>query len=459
MSFLPRLGDFLGELRRRRVFRVAACYAASGFVVVEVANNFFPPLHLPPWTTTLVAVLVVLGFPIAVGLAWAFQVTPEGVRRADELESAQHPDEPRGATPRRPGGSFAREPDDPRIAPRPNPRRALPIALSVASLLVLGGFLLRFSDGRAHMDAATVAVLPFSVAGSPDFAYLATGIVDLLGRNLDGGPGIRTLEAATVLRAVGAPETAFDPDEGLRLASSLGAGAFVIGTIHETAGRLRIHASLYEAEGTEEPASQAAAEGSPEELFALVDRVSAQLLAHRRSGGFSSQSARSAAITTGSLEAFRAYLAAEEAFRVADMSPAVEGYQRAIAADSGFALAYYRLASAYWWSSLSSAYSRAVELRQLSREAAERAAALSRRLADRERRLVEAFAALHRGQADFAEERYRAFLEDYPDDVEARFQLADLLHHYNAPRGRPLAEAGVQFQRVLAGDPEFACPI
>lgn len=459
MSVLPRLRSLLHELQRRRVFRVAVCYAASGYVVVEVANNFFPPLHLPPWTTTLVAALVILGFPVAVALAWAFQVTPEGIRSAAELEPAEGAGERDGATSPHAVRSSAREPGDSRTGPRLNRRLGIPVALGVACLLVLGGWLLRSSDGRANLDPATIAVLPFSVAGGPDFAYLARGIVDLLGRNLDGSPGIRTVEAATVLRVVEAPEAALDPEEALRLARDLGAGGFVIGTIHETAGRLRIHASLYEGERPGEPASQATAEGSPEELFELVDRVSAELLADRRSGGFSSQSARSAATTTGSLEAFRAYLAAEEAFRVADMSPAVEGYQRAIAADSGFALAYYRLASAYWWSSLSSSYSRAVELRQLSREAAERAAALSHRLAERERRLVEAFAALHRGQADFAEERYRAFLEDYPDDVEARFQLADLLHHYNAPRGRPLAEAGVQFQRVLAGDPEFACPI
>lgn len=87
-----RLLAFLGELKRRHVVRVAIVYAVIGFGVLEVANNFFPALQLPAWTVTLVAVLVVLGFPIAVVLAWAFEVTPDGVKREAPLAAA--PSEP-----------------------------------------------------------------------------------------------------------------------------------------------------------------------------------------------------------------------------------------------------------------------------------------------------------------------------------------------------------------------------
>jgi TolB-like protein/tetratricopeptide (TPR) repeat protein len=78
-----RLFAFLAELKRRHVARVAIVYAVIGFGVLQVANNFFPALHLPAWTVTLVAVLIVLGFPIALVLAWAFQVTPDGVKREE----------------------------------------------------------------------------------------------------------------------------------------------------------------------------------------------------------------------------------------------------------------------------------------------------------------------------------------------------------------------------------------
>jgi hypothetical protein len=84
---------------------------------------------------------------------------------------------------------------------------------------------------------------------------------------------------------------------------------------------------------------------------------------------------------------------------------------------------------------------------------------LGRRLADRDRRLLEAFDAFRRGGADDAERRYRAILEDFPDDLEAKWQLASVLWSYNARRGRPRTEAGELFDGVLAIDPEFHCPI
>jgi TolB-like protein len=72
---------FLADLKRRKVIRVAIVYVVMGLVVVEAANNLLPALNLPDWTVTLVVGLAILGFPIAVALAWAFDITPEGVSR------------------------------------------------------------------------------------------------------------------------------------------------------------------------------------------------------------------------------------------------------------------------------------------------------------------------------------------------------------------------------------------
>lgn len=93
-----RLRAFLGELKRRKVYRVAAAYAAVGFVIFQVAATAFPALHLPLAAQTLVVVLVLLGFPIALVLAWAFEVSPEGVRRtiSEEGSSATEILHPRG---------------------------------------------------------------------------------------------------------------------------------------------------------------------------------------------------------------------------------------------------------------------------------------------------------------------------------------------------------------------------
>jgi TolB-like protein len=82
------LGAFLSELKRRRVYRVAVVYAAVAFVIWQAAEIAVPGLNLPAWVLTLVILLTVLGFPVSLVLAWAFDITPEGVKRT-EAESAE----------------------------------------------------------------------------------------------------------------------------------------------------------------------------------------------------------------------------------------------------------------------------------------------------------------------------------------------------------------------------------
>jgi len=71
------------DMKRRAVFKVAAVYGAVSFVVLQVADLIFPALDLPEWTLTFIVAVTALGFPIALVLAWAFETTPEGVRRTD----------------------------------------------------------------------------------------------------------------------------------------------------------------------------------------------------------------------------------------------------------------------------------------------------------------------------------------------------------------------------------------
>ena len=80
------LKTFFKELRRRKVFRVAVVYAVVGWVIIQVVETIFPRLHLPDWSITLVIVFVIIGFPIAIIVAWALELTPEGVKRIEALE-------------------------------------------------------------------------------------------------------------------------------------------------------------------------------------------------------------------------------------------------------------------------------------------------------------------------------------------------------------------------------------
>ena len=92
------LRSFLAELKRRRVYRVAVVYAAVAFVVWQAAEIVVPGLNLPNWVLTLVIVLTALGFPIAVVLAWAFDITPAGIERTEGeglVEAVERPSPPR----------------------------------------------------------------------------------------------------------------------------------------------------------------------------------------------------------------------------------------------------------------------------------------------------------------------------------------------------------------------------
>jgi TolB-like protein/Flp pilus assembly protein TadD len=85
---------FLAELNRRKVTKVGFVYVVVAFAMMEVAGNFFPALHLPEWGETMVAVLLILGLPMALGLAWAFEVTPAGIRLELPAPVAVEPDAP-----------------------------------------------------------------------------------------------------------------------------------------------------------------------------------------------------------------------------------------------------------------------------------------------------------------------------------------------------------------------------
>jgi adenylate cyclase len=80
---------FIAELKRRNVFRVGAAYGIVAWLLVEMASVVLPALHLPEWTLTLLVFLVVAGFPLALILAWAFELTPEGIKRDEDVEPSE----------------------------------------------------------------------------------------------------------------------------------------------------------------------------------------------------------------------------------------------------------------------------------------------------------------------------------------------------------------------------------
>jgi eukaryotic-like serine/threonine-protein kinase len=336
------------------------------------------------------------------------------------------------------------------VVPRPA-RRPLALALAALGLLAaaaLGWWIFR-PRPVAAASANHLAVLPFAVHGGGRLDFLAQGMVDLLSRNLDGAGDIRSVNGATVLAAAHADGGVADLEEGRRLARRLGAGLYVLGSVSAIGNQVRIEASLYDG-APAQPAmvSQASVSGDTTQLFELVDRLAADLMV-RQGKGVGSRLLQTAATTTRSLPALKAYLDAEGQLRRGQFDSSLAGFQQAVQLDTTFALAYYRLAVAAAWSNRIG----------LIRPNTERAVRLADRLSERDRRLLQSFAALADGKPDEAESGYRGILQDYPDDLEAQWQLATVLNVYNPLRGRPVAESAPVFDGVVKLDPEFLCPI
>jgi len=342
--------------------------------------------------------------------------------------------------------------DDSVSAARPagSPRAArLAGAVGVATLVAAAAAWMLWARSHAPRIVAApggkrmVAVLPFSLAGRAEDQFLGPGMVDLLSTTLDGAGDLHTASPPAVLAAANreAKGRPLDPATARVIANRLGAGLYVLGGVVDVGGHLRVNAGLYDASGNE-PIVSAVADGDTTDLFGLVDRLSAQLItgeAHGPSGRIT----QLASVTTQSLPALKAYLEGEAAFRANKFDVARDAFQRAVAADSAFALAYYRLSIAAEW----------LTQVDLSERASERAVRFSDRLSAHDRQLLAAMLAERRGEAAESERIYRSLIATYPDDIESWWQLGEILFHVAPLRGAPLSDAYAPFARVLALDP------
>jgi len=275
---------------------------------------------------------------------------------------------------------------------------------------------------------------------------LSRATAELLSASLDGGTGLTAVsvpsESQPASRSVSHDSTVVDVASAANVAERLGARLFVTGRLVEIGGRLRVTATMYDRSRVEPPLARATAEGSANEMFEVIDRLAAELLAGRFPGTRGAL-ARVAATSSSSLPAAKAYLAAEQHMGNGRFSAAIDGLRDAVRQDSGFALAYYRM-------------SHAAELigdDAVARDAAAAAVRSGQRLDDHYRRLLAAAAARQDGDVAAAERAYTRLTLDYPTDADAWFGLGESLFHLNRLRGRPASEAREAFSKVVELDP------
>ena len=288
-----------------------------------------------------------------------------------------------------------------------------------------------------------IAVLPFDVRGRGDFAYLDEAMVDLLSTTLDTD-SVPTVDPKTLLAHVNEQQTReIDPAAGKAIAQHFNAAHYVLGSIVEAGGRLRIQATVYDATGTAAASSRASAEGSEDDLFSLVDNLSAQLLAGQGSGA-ERQLGTIAAMTTESLPALKAYLQGERALRDLKFEEARLTFEKAVELDPTFALA---------WGKLGHVAGFAWEMHP-TLEFLDRALEHAERLAERDRLRLRAYDAMNRGLGEQAEQLFEAILERQPKDIDALYMLGATKMFYNWRLGRPRTEAREYLERAIELDPQ-----
>ncbi|MFO1507118.1 MAG: hypothetical protein U1F23_08645 [Lysobacterales bacterium] len=343
---------FLGELQRRHVWRVAAAYAVASWLLIQIATQVFPFFDIPNWAVRLVVVLLALGFPVAVVLAWVYELTPAGIRRTEPADSPE-----------------AREP----LAARAVGRKldAVIIAiLGLAVLLLLGNqFLWRkgmrpagvatpAAPAQSTSDAAvgttaheaippaSVAVLPFvNESGDEEQRYFSDGLsVDLITALSQFG-GLKVISR----------RSSFQYRDGKAsieaIGRQLGVAHVLEGTVRHAGETVRITVSLVNA-----------ADGSTmwshrydrpyQDLFGLQDEITKSVAAALQAKLLTSPGAvvQTDRPPSGNLDAYASYQqgrAFNDLGSEAGLRRAVQAYDEAIRIDPRYAAAYARLSLAW----------------------------------------------------------------------------------------------------------------
>ncbi len=304
-----------------------------------------------------------------------------------------------------------------------------------------------------HNAPPGIAVLPFTVHGE-GLDMWREGMVVLLSTDMNGVGGLRTIDSRTLLARwrEQVPETGeADRATALEVAQAAGARYALLGSAVAIGQEVRLSADIYDTEGGAQMGT-VQVEGSHDSVLGLVDRLAVQSL-----GVVLGQEASElpqldlAGVTTASIPALTAWVEAEALFRRGDYEAAVAAYERAVAADSTFALAFYGLGNAYGFSG-----GEGSDRSDRYVEALEQAMRFVDRLPAREAALVRAVHAWQQWALQEAEELLQRLLRNYPDYAEGWFILGEVYWHDGPNFPVSLEDAQRCFTRAVELNPEFA---
>jgi TolB-like protein/tetratricopeptide (TPR) repeat protein len=216
--------SFFAELKRRNVYKVAVAYAVVGWLIAQIATQIFPFLEIPNWIVRLVIVLIAIGFPIALVIAWAFEATPQGIQRTELADTM-----PATAGQKRHAWIYV---------------VVIGAAIS-AALFFLGRYTAsrKSENATASASSKSVAVLPFAnLSGNPENAYFAAGIQDEIITRLAQIADLKVVSCTSTQRFKNAS------DDLPAIAKQLGVTNVLEGSVQRTSDAVRVNVQLVKAD-------------------------------------------------------------------------------------------------------------------------------------------------------------------------------------------------------------------
>src|SRR4051812_9155816 len=334
------LPGFFGEARRRKVYRVAVAYVIAAGGIIQLASAAFPAWELPSWTLRLLIVCLLMGFPVALMLAWAFDITADGIQATPDV-----------------------------AAPRTHRRRNVFMLVATGVIMSASAGFFLLPRVSAHKCDKSIAVLPFeNLSDEKGNAYFADGIQDDVLTNLSKIGDLKVISRTSVMPYRGKASNVRE------IGKALGVGAILEGSVRRIGNRVRVNVQLINAENDQ----HMWAEDYDRELtdvFAIQTDLAQKIANELRAKLSPSEKAQIERKPTENGEAYLAFVQAHNlSCTVEDLEKLKQSeqlYARAIELDPNFALAIARYSQLESW--ILHLYDRTPERRKKSQDLAERA--------------------------------------------------------------------------------------
>src|SRR5438309_5306453 len=318
------LEKFFTELKRRNVYKVAVAYAVVAWLLIQVATQVFPFFEVPNWAVRFVVLLIIIGFPIALVIAWAFELTPEGLKRTEVADALP--------------------------APRSRSRAWIYVVLIAGALSAGLFFLGRFTASTkqsvsAEISSKSIAVLPFdNLSSDKENAYFASGIQDEIITRLAKIADLKVISRTSTQQYQSKPGNLSE------IAKQLGVANILEGSVQKAADQVRVNVQLIQV-ASDSHLWADTFDRKLTDIFGVESEI-AKAIADALQAKLTGGEQRALAVKpTNNSEAYDAYLRglaleARTTTSPDDSEKAVGFYERAVQLDPGFALAWARLSRA-----------------------------------------------------------------------------------------------------------------